>query len=303
MIRYLRHNEIDKTRWDLCLEQSPNALVYACSWYLDSVCPNWEALVLDDYLAIMPLTGRKKFVFSYLFQPFFTQQLGVFSKLDITQELLEEFIQAIPTHFRYVEIQLNEHNQILNPVFKVKKSKNFLLNLNKPYPKLQKGFNEQAKRNLKKARKHELEIKSISYQDVVSFYRQHKGRVTSGVGEQDYTRLLHLLTQAWEKKKLISKGVFNSNGELVASGVFLVYRSRILFLLGTSSESGRESGAMHFLFDHLILQFAGHGMTFDFEGSENPGIARFYKSFGAEKVHYYRLKINRLPWIIRLLKS
>jgi len=57
------------------------------------------------------------------------------------------------------------------------------------------------------------------------------------------------------------------------------------------------------LFDHLILQFAGHGMTFDFEGSENPGIARFYKSFGAEKVHYYRLKINRLPWIIRLLKS
>jgi len=270
---------------------------------LDSVCPNWEALVLDDYLAIMPLTGRKKFVFSYLFQPFFTQQLGVFSKLDITQELLEEFIQAIPTHFRYVEIQLNEHNQILNPAFKVKKSKNFLLNLNKPYPKLQKGFNDQAKRNLKKARKHELEIKSISYQDVVSFYRQHKGRVTSGVGEQDYTRLLHLLTQAWEKKKLISKGVFNSNGELVASGVFLVFRSRILFLLGTSSESGRESGAMHFLFDHLILQFAGHGMTFDFEGSENPGIARFYKSFGAEKVHYYRLKINRLPWIIRLLKS
>jgi hypothetical protein len=43
-------------------------------------------------------------------------------------------------------------------------------------------------------------------------------------------------------------------------------------------------------------------MILDFEGSEIPGIARFFKSFGAEKFHYYRLKMNRLPWFIKLIK-
>ena len=70
MIRYLTHNQIDTRRWDECIAQSPNGLVYAWSWYLDVVHPSWEALVEDDYETVMPLTGNKKFGVNYLFQPF-----------------------------------------------------------------------------------------------------------------------------------------------------------------------------------------------------------------------------------------
>jgi hypothetical protein len=61
------------------IARSFNGIVYAYSWYLDIVSPGWDALVKDDYKSVMPLTWRKKYGIKYLYQPFFTQQLGVFS--------------------------------------------------------------------------------------------------------------------------------------------------------------------------------------------------------------------------------
>jgi hypothetical protein len=55
--------------------------------------------------------------------------------------------------------------------------------------------------------------------------------------------------------------------------------------------------------DNIIFLFAEHRMVLDFEGSEIEGIARFFKSFGAEKRNYYRYKRNRLPWLLRIFKN
>lgn len=303
MISYLRHTEIDKNKWDLCLEQSTNSFVYGFSWYLDSVSPNWEALVLDDYLAVMPLTGHRKYFIYYLSQPFFTQQLGVFGKLNLSQELLMEFLSSIPKKYKFIDIQLNEQNQVLDELYKVKKRKNYVLELNRPYDKIHKDYNTQAKRNLKQAKKNSLELKTISAKEVVVFYKLHKAISTKGVTNHDYEKLLSLMNSALEKRKLLCKGVYSKSGELLAAGAFLAHKNRIIFLLGNGSELGKETGAMTYLMDCLIFQFANHQMLFDFEGSEIEGIARFFKSFGSEKRNYYRFKQNKLPWIIRFLKS
>ena len=302
MITYLQHQEIDQLKWDLCLEQASNPMVYGYSWYLNQVSPGWDALILDDYQAVMPLTWHRKYFVRYLFQPFFTQQLGIFAKAEVTQDLVKEFITAIPRRFKFIEIHLNEKNFFLSEKYPLLKRKNYVLNLSKPYEKIAKDYSTQAARNLKKAKKHEIEIKTIPFAEVVTFYKLHKGAVTKGLKQVHYLNLANLLEVANQRGKLFSKGVYSRSGELLACGCFLVQKGRIIFLLGNASMSGRESGAMHYLMDNLIFQFANHKMVFDFEGSEIPGIARFYKSFGAIKVHYYRLKKNRLPWIMRLFK-
>ncbi len=303
MVNYLRHSEIDLTKWDLCVEQSVNSLVYACSWYLNEVSPNWEGLVYGDYEAVMPLTQNRKYFISYLYQPFFTQQLGVFSKREITQELLIAFISGIPKKYRFVDIQLNEQNQILSEKFRIIKRKNYLLNLDKSYEKICKNYNTENKRNLKRAKKNQLEFKTIPYEDVINFYKLHKGVLTKGVRNRDYAKLIEVAAKAYQQKKLISKGVFSKSGELLSAGIYLIHKNRVTFLLGTSSETGKETGAMSHLMDLVIFQFSNHKITFDFEGSDIQGVARFFKGFGAEKQSYYRLKINRLPWIFRLFKS
>ena len=55
------------TKWDACIEKAPNGMVYAFSYYLNSMAKNWDALVLNDYDAVMPLTWNKKYGMQYLY--------------------------------------------------------------------------------------------------------------------------------------------------------------------------------------------------------------------------------------------
>ena len=92
MIKHLRHNEVDKKKWDDCIDNAFNGIIYAYSWYLDIVCPTWDALIEDDYEKVMPLTHNNKLGISYLYPPLFTQQLGVFSKISLSSSDVENFI-------------------------------------------------------------------------------------------------------------------------------------------------------------------------------------------------------------------
>ncbi len=95
MIRYIKYEDIDKDQWDDCISHSFNGNIYAYSWYLDVVAEQWDALIENDYERVFPLTWKKQFGVKFLYQPFFTQQLGVFSKNILTVKNVEEFIKAI----------------------------------------------------------------------------------------------------------------------------------------------------------------------------------------------------------------
>src|ERR1700722_19967131 len=94
-IRYIQQPEIDKIKWDHCIGNAGNGLIYGYSCYLDQMAKNWDALVLNDYEAVMPLTWNKKYGIHYLYQPAFTASLGVFGN-DMNEKLTRSFIQAIP---------------------------------------------------------------------------------------------------------------------------------------------------------------------------------------------------------------
>ena len=110
MINYLKHKEIDFVKYDQCIATSQNSLIYAYSWYLDIVAENWDALVLGDYEIVMPLTHRKKYGIPYIFLAPWVQQLGVFSVTDIKEEIIIDFLKAIPRKFKSVDILLNYKN-------------------------------------------------------------------------------------------------------------------------------------------------------------------------------------------------
>src|ERR1019366_1761696 len=96
MVKHISHSKINFKKWDNCIANSVNSAIYAYSWYLDIVSPGWEALVAADYKTVMPLTQNSKYGINYLRQPFFTQQLGVFSTSELTEAILTDFLTAIP---------------------------------------------------------------------------------------------------------------------------------------------------------------------------------------------------------------
>jgi hypothetical protein len=59
---------------------------------------------------------------------------------------------------------------------------------------------------------------------------------------------------------------------------------------------------MFHLVDHWLRTAPAAIERFDFAGSNDPGLARFYEGFGAERTTYFRLRRNTLPRWLRTLK-
>jgi lipid II:glycine glycyltransferase (peptidoglycan interpeptide bridge formation enzyme) len=301
MIRYLKHNDIDYVKWDKCVSQSPNALLYGYSWFLNLSADHWDALVLDDYDAVMPLPWRKKWGVHYLYQPEMMQQGGVFSSVNLNEDLLSDFMQAIPSHFRLVEIMLNYAND-----FSLKETelrRNLILNLNNEIGDLQQAYSDNCRRNIKKSGKENYSLnKNFEWNNIMHLFAENKGRDLQ-ISEYWKKRMTSIAHALYHKGIGKSISLFNSHNQCVA-GIFYVYfEQRIYFLFSGSGEEAKNSGAMHYLVDMLIQQYAGGNGILDFEGSNNEGLARFYKSFGAVEQNYPMLKINRLPFFMRWLKK
>lgn len=300
-IAYLTSDKIDKVKWDNCISNASNGLIYGFSYYLDVMAENWDALVLNDYEAVMPLTWKKKYGIHYLYQPFLTAQLGVFGK-NITEKICGDFIQAIPSKFRYIDISLNSGHIVSAPSGYSLLRINHILDLNKSYEELYKNYRENIQRNIKKAEQAGCKVeKGFDVEKVIQLaLQQMKSR--SKETEDNVNRFRNLYRLLDQAKKELTYGI-SLNDELLASAVFFFSHNRAYYILVGNHPDGKTLGASHALIDAFIKDHAGKNIILDFEGSDIPSLAFFYKSFGAVEIAYPQLKINRLPFYLKWLKS
>lgn len=302
MIRYLRNSEIDPEKWDTAIDASYNGMVYAKSWYLDIVSPGWDALVENEYQAVFPLTSRKKYGISYLHQPFFTQQLGVFGRDILNTSSVEKFISAIPESFRLIEIQLNHENKISLKDFKISERLTHLLDLNRPYEIILKTYSENLKRNLKRAQQNSLSIvHDFETGLLIELFKSNRGKDIETLNEKDYAMLENLVT-AGSKRNLITRLGIHLDGKLEAGAIFIRSNKEYIFLFSATGAKAKETGAMTLIIDHFIKTHSDQSINLDFEGSMDAGLARFYKSFGSKEIVYLQIRKNKLPLPIRWLK-
>ncbi len=299
MIHYIKHQEIDKAKWDACMEQSLQATVYGYSYYLDSVCEQWDALIEDDYIAIMPLPYRKKMGLTYIFPPSMTQQLGVFSSQQISESKVQAFLEAIPSKFKFCRINMNQGNILNNENYTTTSHTNLELFLDKPYEELFGLFSENTQRNIKKAAKFNLSIqKDGTITKLIQHFKENKAQDLGELPDDFYTCLEKLYNMLSERNQAEIWEVLQ-NGVLLAGAFFGHAKNRVYFLFSTSSKEAKEIGAMPFLLHNFIKENASKNIILDFEGSDSPSLARFYRSFGAVNKNYNQIILNRLPNIIR----
>ena len=74
-------------------------------------------------------------------------------------------------------------------------------------------------------------------------------------------------------------------------------KDRITFLFSGLTEEGKQRQAMTYLLDQVIQKYAQQPITFDFEGSDDENLARFYLGFGGDEVEYPSYTYNRLSLI------
>ena len=302
MIRLLKHNEINKRRWDDCINKSFNGNVYALSWYLDIVHPNWNALIENDYERVMPLTNSKKFGLSYMFQPFFVQQLGVFSTSQLSQDDVDNFINAIPQQYLLTQYRLNSYNKVDYNSDIIAKHRNVELDLIYDYQYLYNNYNNNTKRNLAKAEAAGLSINNnINPEIIISLFRNNRGKDVKHWKDKEYNRLLELINTAISQECCFTIGINDLDNNTIAGAVFMHSHDRIIFLFSGSDEAHKDKHALTMLLDNVIREFSETQYTLDFEGSDNDGLARFYKGFGGAEVFYPEVKYNNLKGILKFI--
>jgi hypothetical protein len=299
-IQYIKGADIDKKKWDTCIKNSQNGLIYGYSFYLDHMAKHWDGLVLEDYKAVMPLTWNRKWGINYLYQPPFTQQLGIFSSLDIDEVLVKKFLAAIPTHFRFAEIFLNYKNSFRGTDAQ---RINLVLALNESFDRIKTKFRKSLLQSVERSKRYNLQyLPSENYLEAIEYFRVLYGNKLPHLTTDDYSRFSSLCEYLKLNHQLLTREIVDPGGKLLSITLFLKDQYRFYNIISATTEEGRKREAAHFLFYEFIKEFSGSGMTLDIEGSDIKGIYAFYKKFSPVLEPYFFVRINQLPFPLRLLK-
>lgn len=264
---------------------------------------DWKALVCDDYAMVMPLPYRTKFRISYLYQPLFTQQLGIFSKGILTKEVTHDFLSKAINEFSFAEIMVQSSKAYDLPNIESRPRTNYILHLDKSYKDLCSFYSQNLRRNLNKAKEQSLMIREEkNVAKVIDFYLEHTGEKVKEVSSAQKETLLNLAQSCINKGFWRMRSV-SLNGRVLATDSWLHMDKRSINLLPSVSMEGKMFSAGAVLLDSFIEEFAGSGRIIDFEGSEVPGVARFYRQFNPTAEEYTFLRWNRLPMPFRMLKK
>ena len=260
---------------------------------------NWDAIVVNNYEAVLPLPFRKKWGIKYVYHPAFVQQLGLCTTNKNIS--LVDILPEIKKYFKYADLYLNFTN--INIEHTISKT-NFTLKLSNHYSYYTENYKNDLKKNLKKSTKEFLEYRNdSSIEEAIVIYKKIYEDRHISIKENDYNNFITLCKKIASDNKAFTRSVYDEAENLLAIGLFLLHNNRIYNVMNTTTAMGKTFAANHLLFDKLIEEFCNSNYTLDFEGSELPGVKSFYENFNPKNEPYYYLKINNLNTVLKIFKK
>jgi hypothetical protein len=297
-LKLLTHTEVDKGKWERLLLSSLVTSIYNTSWYLDASYPHWQALVWEKegrYVAAMILPIRRILFFKLVQQPYFVQQTGlIWEKGTLPSSFLNDFIE-LGFYKRFVFLRISFNSLLLNELIPfeskclhVQVRKNFVLDLGRSYQDIYQGFNDNRKRNLKKAISKGLACElTFSFDEALEVYKNVPGYAR--IKETGFAALKRVYKRALELQLAELYVCKDEKGKPLAYTLFVRFEKRLYYLFGAMTEEGKSSSAISLAFDTVIKKYAGQEMVLDFEGGSVEGIGAYFASFGAVEEVYPQL--------------
>ena len=299
MIRYLGHSDIDIAAWDRRLERCANKLWYGSSYVLSAAAPRWDALIDEENEMQMALPWRKKYGITYAYQPFLLQQLGPFAVRPSPEDTARA-VAALPSRFRFADIYLCTGTP--SPPT-LTEQQNITFRLDGPIDTLRKRYSENHRRTLKRTgAASDGWCDRVPLDEITAFFITSEQFRRWGIRPDQSETLTRILFTADERGHGFGCGV-RAGEELVCAAYFIRWGGRLIFLKGLANDTGRKIHAMHFLIDRVISEHAGRDLLFDFAGTNDPDLSRFYMGFGGQRSVYLRALVNKLPFPLNLLRT
>lgn len=305
MIVLIPAHQLNKEKYNSCIDRHEYPLIYGYSWYLDATNVDWSVLVYNDYELVWPIAHNSKWLLNYIYQPFGIQQLGIFGAQTIDVNVTRQFLQAATRHFQYFNVNFNYFNSLPNSIgsrYSFIENQTVFLQLNTSYESLYHSYSSNTIRNLKQFKKSGLEIRQLNNpSELISLFKNNQGEKFNHIKEGFYEVVERLMHEMLHKGIGQIRTIYGQYNELVAGIFFMNYKGRITLLFTAANEEGKSCQGMTGLIDDLILEYSNKNYLLDFEGSNHEGISRFYLGFGGYKEKYFTVK-KQLPWPLNLVK-
>lgn len=282
-IRKIKRKDLDLKKYSKAINEALNYRIYAEYWYLDVLTEEkWECWVYGDYEVVMPIPLQFKFGIKFVLQPTYCQQLGVFYKEEISDELFREFEKKLHK-YRVRSYCFNEENtERYNP--KGEKRVNYILDLNRPYEEIFENYTKHRRKDIRKSER--LGVRVFETQDKENFIKlflnnyQHLNKVVNN------RFLNHYLDYLLKSQKIILCDVLDESGNLIGAQMFVISGKRRICMGFARDRETENHNASAFVIDYLIRKLSDNDKIIDFEGSVNRKIADFMEGFHPVSKHY-----------------
>ncbi len=301
----------------LCAAKN-NLPLFHKDWWLDIVCPNWDVAIAmngDTIAGVWPYGIEKKIGVSLRRTPVLTPYLGphVFYPADLKESKHDSFehetvtalLQQMPAaQFWSVSLQ-PAHKQVglyKAKGFDVQPRQTFLMPLHDDEANIFLRLHEDYRRNIRKA---EAELVIADDATILPILWEYQKATLDRKDVHMHFSLpqLKALFDACKANNCCSLWVARKEGVIQAILWHIWDEERAYYLVGSKNPEAKDNRAMTALIWRAISESKKMGKTwFDFEGSMDTGVEKFFRNFGGNRELYLTIHKNSSPvWKLKTM--
>jgi hypothetical protein len=297
MIRRLKYNEIDFTKYQKTLSEACQLSDFAQRKFMDIVAgKNWGLLVYGNYEAVMPIAWSNSFGIKIIQMPVVCQQLGVFSRVD-RSELNNTFYEFLKNNYAVSYYAFNRDN-CFDIDLQQKKSYRIFKNT---YENVKKNYHIHRRRNVRNTE----DVKAYadfkkgidSYKEIEAFFLENMKGAEKLSLKKEYWRVVKKLIDA----KLLKTCQMTYKGKLKSFAAIYEGSQANYLSIFMSDQQLENKNIPSIIVDHE-LQDSIEQKDFDFMGSSVPNVAAFNERFGADRYYFSILVNQKLSVISKIAK-
>lgn len=164
----------------------------------------------------------------------------------------------------------------------------------RPVVELMEQAQPQRRKRMDLLRRECLLDRQVGAKEFSAFHNEYYLR-KSGHNLLSPSLVERVCTTALERGNAHLYGLRDIQGNLQVAD-FVVFDSRCAHSLMSGMAPNAPRNSTTLLFWHLIDDLYGRTAAFDFEGSMDPGIEQFFRSFGATQTPYHCIYRSRIPF-------
>lgn len=311
-----------KALFEVICRENPAVLpVFAQCWWLNAVCDSpddWDVAVTmkgDQITGIWPFFLSERMSISMMRNPKLTPYLGphIFFPPDIKEgnrdsyeyEAMEGLLDSLPNADVWrlsMAPGIKQAGLFRRSGLKIEVQQTFLCSLQEDEEILFQHFKEPLRRNLRAADK----VLTITAEPelIGQLYEFQKATLSEKRIAQPYTGAhMRVLLDACIAHDAGTLWAAREGGEVQAIIWNVWDAERSYYFMGGKNPVTDNYKAMSVLLWHCIRQAKARGnKLFDFEGSMDAGVERFFRTFGAKRELYLVLKRDG-HWLWKLLRT